>query len=194
LNLQLSLENPPYTVDVKSLFLSLALVGLLARLGMSSAQQPSEQTRPSADAATTGVALTKSFPPIYPPLARQARIAGDVKIEVSIRNDGSVESATVVEGPAMLRDPALDSAKKSLFECRGCAQSETAYLLTYTFEIKNQGDHCDALSRPAEISYSADHIAVVAPAQWICDPAEAFRRYRSPKCLYLWKCGKDWFQ
>jgi TonB family protein len=169
----------------------MAFVGLLAPLGVSSAQQPLEQTSPSADAATTGVALTKLFPPIYPPLARQARIAGEVKIEVSIRNDGGVESARVVEGHAMLKDSALDSAKKSSFECRGCAQSETTYLLTYTFEINNQGDHCDALSRPAEISYSADHIAVVAPAQWICDPVEAFRLYRSPKCLYLWRCGKE---
>jgi TonB family protein len=193
LNLQLSLENPPYTVDVKSLFLSLALVGLLARLGMSSAQQPSEQTRPSADAATTGVALTKLFPPIYPPLTRQARIAGDVKIEVSIRNDGSVESARVVEGHALLKDSALDSAKNSSFECRGCAQSETTYLLTYTFEIKSQGDCCDGLDRSAQISYSGDHIAVTAPAQCICDPVESFRRCRSAKCLYLWKCGKVWF-
>ncbi len=179
-------------MDVKNLLLAIALGGILAVPCVSGAQQPPEQTPPSADAATTGVALTKLFPPLYPPLARQARIAGNVKIEVSIRNDGSVESAKVVEGHALLKDSALDSAKKSSFECRVCAQSETTYLLTYSFEIKNQGDHCDALSRPAEVSYSVDHIAVVAPAQWICDPVavESFLRLRSPKCLYLWRCGK----
>jgi outer membrane biosynthesis protein TonB len=40
----------------------------------------------------TGVVLTKLVPPVYPPLARQAQIAGDVMVRVLIRQDGSKSS------------------------------------------------------------------------------------------------------
>ena len=46
----------------------------------------------------TGVVLTKLSPPVYPALARQTRIVRDVKVRVSIRNDGGLESAEVVDG------------------------------------------------------------------------------------------------
>jgi TonB family protein len=68
----------------------------------------------------TGVVLVKLSPPIYPPLAHQAWIKGDVKIQVSIRKDGSVESAEVVSGHPMLKLAALQSARKSQYECRDC--------------------------------------------------------------------------
>ena len=76
--------------------------------------------------------LTKLFPPSYPPLAKQAWIAGDVMVAVRVRPDGSVESASVVSGHAMLGPAAAQSARKSEFECRGCREV-TPYSLVYTF-------------------------------------------------------------
>lgn len=46
----------------------------------------------------TEIFLNTLARPIYPPLARQARIVGDVRIQLEIRSDGSVESAEVVSG------------------------------------------------------------------------------------------------
>jgi TonB family protein len=175
-------------------FISAALTFLLSLFCIIGAENIFAQTRPLEEVPGTGAVLAKLSPPIYPPLALQARISGDERVEVGIRKDGSIESAEVVDGHAMLKDSALDSAKKSLFECRNCVEPLTSYLLTYTFEMKDNGDCCNAMNRASDVSHSQGHIVVIAPAQCICDPAVALRRFRSAKCLYLWKCGKVWFQ
>ena len=76
------------------------------------------------------VILTKLSPPVYPPLARQARIAGEVRVEVSIRKDGTLAPARLLSGHPMLAPAALESAKQSTFECRTCVEPLTTYLLT----------------------------------------------------------------
>ena len=83
------------------------------------------------------VRLTKLANPMYPPLARQARIAGDVELALEIRTDGTVQSATVVKGHALLAQSALDSARHSQFECRNCTETE-AVQLVYTFQLVEQ--------------------------------------------------------
>ena len=77
-------------------------------------------TTSSITPEAAAVVLTKLSPPVYPPLARQARITGDVKIAIGIRQDGSIVSAEVISGHPMLKQAALESAQKSIFECRGC--------------------------------------------------------------------------
>jgi TonB family protein len=79
------------------------------------------------------VVLTKLSPPIYPPLARAARVSGDVEISLRIRQDSSVESAEVVKGHPLLREAALDSARQSKFECRECGEAPVPYSVLYTF-------------------------------------------------------------
>jgi TonB family protein len=81
------------------------------------------------------VALIKLAPPIYPPLARQAQITGNVRVQIEVYRDGSVASAEMVSGHPMLKQAALDSAKQSHFECVQCENELTQYLLTYTFQI-----------------------------------------------------------
>jgi TonB family protein len=114
-------------------------------------------------APETGVVLAKLSPPAYPPFARQARITGDVRIRIGIRPDGSVVSEEVVSGHPMLKQAALDSAQKSIFECRGCSDATTEYSLTYTFGFQDDGG---------------------------CEGVVEVSRVRSPKCLYLWRCGR----
>jgi hypothetical protein len=53
------------------------------------AQDAPAQSTVSAGTQQTGVVLVKLSPPVYPPLARQARIMGDVEIQLSIRKDGA---------------------------------------------------------------------------------------------------------
>lgn len=117
------------------------------------------------------VVLTNVYPPVYPPLARQARIMGDVKIQVRIRKDGSVDSAEVLSGHPMLKEAALQSALKSTFECEtwssgvfviGCREPVPSFTLTYTFGMRDDLDGLD------------------------CSSAT---RSRDAKCFYLWKCG-----
>lgn len=123
------------------------------------------QTDAPVPAAAAGVLLVKLSPPVYPPLARQARIMADVRIQLAIRRDGSVESSEVVSGHPLLKRAALESAQQSKFECRSCSDEVNSYSLNYTFGL---GD--DNAGRP------------------VVDK----RRVRSLKCLYLEvRCAAD---
>lgn len=166
------------------------VVCFLAVVGSTGAQGTTSGTTQE-----TGVVLTKLSPPVYPPLARQARIVGDVKILIGIRQDGSVESAEVFSGHAMLQQAALDSARKSTFECRGCGEAVTSYLLAYTFEISGGcrfGPYCESLEPHApQVTQSDGKITLTVEPACECDPAVTIVRVRvrAAKCLYLWKCG-----
>jgi TonB family protein len=61
------------------------------------------------------VAITKLFQPVYPPLAKQTQITGDVELTLQVTTDGSVESAIVVSGHPLLKQAAVDSALHSQF-------------------------------------------------------------------------------
>jgi TonB family protein len=140
-------------------------------------------------AAETGVVLTKLVAPVYPPLARQARITGDVKVQVSIGKDGSVRGAELISGHPMLAQAAIESAKSSTFECVGCSEAVTSYVLEFAFELRHDGDCCNAYSRPPDVTQSKGWIKIAAPASCICDPSADIRRVRGAKCLYLWRCS-----
>jgi len=99
------------------------------------------QSVAASNTAQPEVALTKLSQPVYPQLARQARIGGDVELRLEIRSDGSVESAVVVSGHPMLRQAALDSASKSQFDCHGCSDEVTQYSLVYSF-LPADGTEC----------------------------------------------------
>jgi len=56
-------------------------------------------------------ACLKSHPPIYPPIAKAARVSGTVVLQATIGKDGAVESLHVISGPALLQQAALDAVK-----------------------------------------------------------------------------------
>jgi TonB family protein len=145
-------------------FFLLALLSVGAWSGGFRAFAPAAvaQTTAAADDPQTGVVLTKLSPPVYPPLARQARIMGDVKVYVHIRKDGTVESAELFSGHPMLAPTALESARKSQFDCRACSDAVSSYPMTYSFGFFDDGKSREVVTE---------------------------RQARSSKCLFLWKCG-----
>jgi protein TonB len=50
--------------------------------------------------------------PVYPPLARQARISGTVKLNAIISKEGAIEQLTVVSGHPLLIPSALEAVKQ----------------------------------------------------------------------------------
>jgi protein TonB len=62
-----------------------------------------------------GSAIKKVQPP-YPPIARAARAAGAVQIQVTISEEGRVIEASVIGGHPLLRDAALQAAKQWVFK------------------------------------------------------------------------------
>jgi len=132
---------------------------------------------------------------------------GDVKIGLLIKKDGSIESTWVIAGPPMLIQAALDSVNKSKFECRACQEDSMPYTVTYTYNIPEEPtvkpDPCcctyipgrDNTPHPPTVTQSGNHITVSAEVPCICPDQCGLKRveedskYRSFKCLYLWKCG-----
>jgi TonB family protein len=53
--------------------------------------------------------LLSSVSPLYPPMARNMRVQGDVRIDAVVDENGRVSEARVVTGPVLLRQPALDA-------------------------------------------------------------------------------------
>jgi protein TonB len=56
--------------------------------------------------------LIKKVQPNYPPLARQARIQGQVLLQAQISKDGTIENLTLISGHPMLAPAALDAVKQ----------------------------------------------------------------------------------
>ena len=144
------------------------------------------------------------FEPVYPSVARLAGIEGDVKFQLSIRPDGQVESVTTLSGPPELVQAARESVQQARFRCRGCREGNITYLISYTFRVQGTADPCCCTSGhpgPAPDRVERDftsmqgHVTLTASPVCVCpdkcalERARKLSRFRSAKCLYLWKCG-----
>ncbi len=75
---------------------------------------PKVQLVPLKVKLSEGVAgglLVRQTPPVYPAIAKTARVSGTVVIEATISKTGSIESPRVISGPVMLRNAALDAVR-----------------------------------------------------------------------------------
>jgi protein TonB len=72
-----------------------------------------ETTRVSAG-VSAGLLLGK-IQPVYPRIAVAARVEGIVVIEATISKSGTIESARVVSGPAMLAGAAIDAVRAARY-------------------------------------------------------------------------------
>lgn len=137
------------------------------------------------------IVLVSPFHPTYPPLARQANITGDVELKLEIRADGTIQSASVVSGHPMLTRAALDSARQSRFDCRGCDHAITAGSVTYSFQIVASPDWPCPETSGSRVTQSENHVTVMAEPKLV-HPYFAYTPARSAKCFYLWDCGRRW--
>lgn len=63
-----------------------------------------------ASGIATGLILTQT-PPEYPPVAKAARVSGTVVLTAIISKQGTIENLSVVSGPPLLQQAALDAVK-----------------------------------------------------------------------------------
>jgi periplasmic protein TonB len=84
-----------------------ALVLTLAGWGQN---QPKKLSKSEA----TEAAVSKPSP-VYPAIARQLKIQGEVELEAVIATDGTVEEVHVVSGNPILTKPAAETVKKWKF-------------------------------------------------------------------------------
>lgn len=152
------------------------------------------------------VVLRKLFPPVYPQMASIAGVAGDVNLQVLVHPDGTIEIVRATSGHPILIQAALESARKSQFDCWNCDAAESRSLI-YAFRLSGQApDPCCCSCNPASLqvdhftvsqgSNGEDYVTVTASPVCVCPDACTLawakahpKRVRSAKCLYLWKCG-----
>jgi len=58
-----------------------------------------------------GMLLVKTQP-VYPPIAKAARVSGTVVLQATISKTGTIEGLRVVSGPAMLQQAAQDAVRQ----------------------------------------------------------------------------------
>jgi protein TonB len=56
--------------------------------------------------------LIRQPKPVYPPLAKAARVQGTVKFEAVIAKDGTIQNLHVISGPPLLVNAALEAVKQ----------------------------------------------------------------------------------
>jgi protein TonB len=57
-----------------------------------------------------GMVLQKTQP-VYPPIAKAARVSGTVVLQATISKTGTIENLRVASGPAMLQDAAMQAVR-----------------------------------------------------------------------------------
>ena len=68
-------------------------------------------SRVNLSSGVTSGMLIKKTTPVYPAIAKTARVSGTVVLQASIDKSGVLENIRVVSGPAMLQQSALDAVK-----------------------------------------------------------------------------------
>jgi protein TonB len=56
--------------------------------------------------------LLQRTQPIYPPIAKAARVSGTVVLQATISKQGTIENLKIVSGPAMLQQAAVDAVRQ----------------------------------------------------------------------------------
>jgi len=59
--------------------------------------------------------LAQKVPPHYPVEAKEARVSGTVVLQATIGLDGHVEDLSVISGPDLLQQVALDAVKQWVY-------------------------------------------------------------------------------
>jgi TonB family protein len=103
---------------VKSRVVSLAAAGLVALTsGFAQVEgYPNRHPYPWVSTAEMKKRLTRQPRPSYPPLAKQARIQGNVRLQAIIDKTGKVSDVRALSGHPLLIQPAIDAVKQWEFK------------------------------------------------------------------------------
>ena len=88
----------------------LAVVTALLVCGAAAQNEPPQSVKVSPN-VSQGLLISK-VQPIYPPLARQARVQGTVVLQAVIAKDGTIQELQVTSGHPMLIQAAMDAVKQ----------------------------------------------------------------------------------
>lgn len=73
-------------------------------------QAPPAKPRVISSGVAIGMLIQKA-PPVYPPIAKAARVSGTVVLGATIAKNGTIKDVHIVSGPEMLRQAAADAVR-----------------------------------------------------------------------------------
>ena len=110
---------PPDLGAQGGVFGGLAGQGIMVGTPVAALPPPPKPTAPvriKQGGNVTAASIINQTRPVYPPLARQARIQGSVVLHAIIDKDGKVAELQVVSGHPLLVQAALDAVKQWLYK------------------------------------------------------------------------------
>src|SRR5262245_47056342 len=175
------------------------LLSVLLSLHVHAVAHAGLRPQNSTQSPKSEVTLIELANPKYPPLARQARIIGEVRVRVEVGRGGEIQNVSILQGHPLFAEAVLESARRSRYECLDCPEQGSSVQLTYTFELReaNCSDTQSRLDLEASggvvQSHNAVTVSVIAPCVDHGPPGPNFvrPRARSAKCLSLWRCGSS---
>ena len=84
------------------------------------------------DAAAKKLVKSRTSPE-YPPLARQMRVSGEVRLDVYLNEDGSLEKVRIVSGNALLASAAQNAVKQWKFGAPTVDDKPVKAVASYSF-------------------------------------------------------------
>lgn len=129
----------------------------------------------SAPCGITSITDKSQF--VYPPIARAAHIGGSVILLARFAQDGTVANATVISGPPMLRDSALEFVKSWRANAytgpRECP-------MVIDFNLISDKPVCtyEEAGPPQVTRSDVQHVSVSVRSIWTCDPSATITKTR----------------
>jgi len=87
-----------------------------------------------SDAEAKKIVKTRTNPE-YPPLAKQMRVSGEVRLDVYLNEDGSVDKVHVVSGNALLAGAAQNAIKQWKFGTPTVDDKPVKAVASYSFSF-----------------------------------------------------------
>lgn len=114
-------DPPPEVIDntpTNGAFVDIPGQGIIASATPPAPPEPRPTTpvRIKQGGVVTAASILSQTRPVYPPLARQARIQGNVVLHAIIGRDGRVAQLEVISGHPLLVQAALDAVKQWLYK------------------------------------------------------------------------------
>jgi protein TonB len=88
------------------------LGGVIGGIGSAPPPPKPSQARIKVGGNVTAARIISRIQPVYPPLARQTRISGTVRLHAIIAKDGTVQQLEVLSGHPLLVQAALDAVRQ----------------------------------------------------------------------------------
>lgn len=100
--------------------------------------------------------------PAYPPLARQTRVQGDVRVKLTTDGE-SVRSAEAIEGAALLSKAAEDNVRTWKF----APHNPSTFIVTFRYKLTSGDVDVEFLNAPAVVQIEASPPQATAGYAWI---------------------------